>query len=52
MFHEPTWVEPTLGSMIHLMPPSEDRGDLRSITPEGFARAVFLANAPHLRVPA
>ncbi|MGE5166369.1 MAG: hypothetical protein ACM3IH_20425 [Sphingobacteriales bacterium] len=44
MFAEPTRVEPTLGSMIHLMPPSEDRGDLRSITPMGFARAVFRAN--------
>src|SRR4030095_278616 len=28
------------------MPPSADRGDKRSITPEGFARAVFHANAP------
>lgn len=31
-----------------LMPPSADRGDLRSITPAGFARAVFEANAPAL----
>jgi hypothetical protein len=31
--------------MIHKMPPSEDRGDKRSITPMGFARAVFHANA-------
>ncbi len=38
-------VEPLKGSKIHLMPPSEDRGDLRSITPEGFAKAVMLANA-------
>jgi len=45
MFSEPTWVEPTLGSMIHRMPPSEDRGDRRSVTPMGFARAVFAANA-------
>ena len=37
-------VEPTQGSMMHLMPPSEDRGRLRSITPEGFALAVFEAN--------
>jgi hypothetical protein len=29
---------------IHLMPPSADRGDKRSITPAGFARAVFEAN--------
>jgi hypothetical protein len=45
MFSEPTWVEPTLGSMIHKMPPSKDRGDKRSITPMGFAHAVFKANA-------
>ncbi len=37
-------VAPTLGSMMHLMPPSDDRADLRSLTPEGFARAVYLAN--------
>jgi hypothetical protein len=30
---------------IHLMPPSADRADKRSITPAGFARAVFEANA-------
>ena len=30
-------------------PPSKDRGDLRSITPEGFARAVFAANEPWVR---
>jgi hypothetical protein len=29
-----------------LMPPSEDRGNLRSVTPIGFARAVFQANSP------
>jgi hypothetical protein len=29
---------------IHEMPPSADRGDLRSVTPTGFARAVFDAN--------
>ena len=29
---------------IHNMPPSDNRGDLRSITPSGFARAVFEAN--------
>ena len=29
---------------IHSMPPSEDRAYRRSITPEGFARAVWLAN--------
>lgn len=35
--------------LIHHMPPSADRGDKRSITPEGFARAVFQANEPHIR---
>ncbi len=28
-----------------LMPPSPDRGDKRSVTPAGFAEAVFMANA-------
>lgn len=49
LLSEPTWVEPTEGSKMHLLPPSPDRGDLRSETPMGFARAVFEANAPHLR---
>lgn len=31
------------------MPPSADRGDKRSVTPEGWARAVFLANEPWVR---
>lgn len=31
---------------IHEMPPSDDRANLRSETPPGFARAVFLSNAP------
>lgn len=30
------------------MPPSADRGDLRSVTPKGFAEAVFRANRPKL----
>lgn len=46
------WVEPTLGSLMHHLPPSADRGDLRSVTPQGFARAVFEANAPLLTAPA
>ena len=41
--------EPTLGSMMHRLPPSEDRADLRSATPMGFARAVFLFNAQRER---
>lgn len=41
-------VAPILGSKMHLMPPGHDRANERSATPTGFARAVFLANAPHL----
>ncbi len=37
-------VEPTLGSRMHLLPPSADRARRRSITPAGFARAFFRAN--------
>lgn len=37
-------VEPTLGSKIHLFPPSKDRKMLRSITPPGFAKAFYEAN--------
>lgn len=36
--------EPTLGSMMWKLPPSDDRADLRSATPLGFAYAVFQAN--------
>lgn len=36
--------EPTLGALIHRMPPSEDRANKRSVTPLGFAYAVFEAN--------
>lgn len=39
-----TPVEPTLGSMMHKLPPSDDRAIKRSITPLGFARAWFEAN--------
>lgn len=46
---EPRPRKPEKGSMMHLMPPSPDRANLRSATPMGFARAVFEANAPHLR---
>lgn len=31
---------------IHKCPPSAERGNIRSATPEGFARAVYLSNAP------
>jgi len=37
-------VEPTEGSKFHLLPPSEDRSDIRSVTPMGFAWAVYHAN--------
>lgn len=48
VFPHRRWVEPTLGSLFHRTPPSADRGDVRSVTPQGFARAVFAANAPAL----
>lgn len=44
--------DPSLGKpddRIHKCPPSPDRANIRSATPRGFARAVFLSNAPHLR---
>ena len=37
-------VEPTEGSKMHLIAPSEERKTLRSITPPGFAQAFFEAN--------
>lgn len=37
-------VEPTEGSKMHLLPPSDERANLRSATPMGFAFAVFDAN--------
>jgi hypothetical protein len=37
-------VPPVLKSKMHLLSPSKDRANLRSATPEGFARAVFAAN--------
>ena len=45
MFAEATAVEPSMGSMMHKMAPSAERGDLRSVTPMGFAQAVFRANS-------
>lgn len=39
-------VEPVLGSKMHKLPPSDDRQNLRSATPKGFANAVFDANKP------
>lgn len=45
-FREPAMqpVEPVLGSMMHRLPPSENRAALRSVTPAGFAAAFFKAN--------
>lgn len=37
-------VEPVLGGKIWKMPPSDDRAELRSKTPEGFSIACFEAN--------
>jgi len=37
-------IKPVLGSKMHRLPPSEERANLRSATPMGFARAVFEAN--------
>lgn len=37
-------VAPVEGSRMHRLPPSADRGNLRSVTPMGFAGAVMLAN--------
>jgi hypothetical protein len=45
-------VDPVKGSAMHLLPPSDDRSNLRSATPRGFSRAAFIANAPHLRAAA
>jgi hypothetical protein len=37
-------IEATEGSKMHLLPPSDDRAMLRSVTPAGFARAFFEVN--------
>ncbi len=36
--------EPVLGSLMHKLPPSDNRAELRSKTPIGFARAFFAYN--------
>lgn len=41
---KPKPVKPVEGSRMHSLGPSTDRAALRSITPQGFARAVFEAN--------
>ena len=43
------WQKPAgVKQSVWKMPPSADRGDKRSVTPPGFARAVFQANTQHL----
>lgn len=37
-------VEPTAGSKLWRLPPSEERWKLRSMTPQGFAKAFYQAN--------
>jgi hypothetical protein len=37
---------------IHKAPPGPERANFRSATPMGFARAVYFANAPHLKASA
>lgn len=39
-------LHPVLGSKMHLLSPSEERANLRSATPMGFAQAVFQTNCP------
>jgi hypothetical protein len=45
-----TTLPPPSATYIHHMAPSDDRANLRSATPKGFARAVYEANAPHLKL--
>jgi hypothetical protein len=44
-----TPVKPTQGMKLYWLGPSEDRANLRSETPTGFARAVFKANDPQIK---
>ena len=43
-----TSVKPTQGMKLYWLRPSEERANLRSVTPSGFARAVFKANDPQI----
>jgi hypothetical protein len=43
---EPRPAPITDADYIHRLPPSEQRADLRSVTPKGFALAVYQANRP------
>ncbi len=42
---EPLPVFPVHGSKMHRLPPTEDRAELRAVTPIGFSQAVFGANS-------
>lgn len=43
------WGMPSPDDRIHKATPGPERADFRSATPMGFAHAVFLSNAPHLK---
>lgn len=45
----PKRVDPIEGSKMHFVSPSPERKNIRSVTPEGFARAVFAANCKQTR---
>ena len=42
---------PTLGSKMHLLPPGPDRAAKRSVTPQGVARALYLAISGEEKLP-
>lgn len=46
---EKTPVIPWEGSKMHHLPPTQDRADIRSLTPAGFARAVFKTHHERVR---
>jgi hypothetical protein len=46
---EKTPVFPWEGSKMHHLPPTQDRADIRSLTPAGFARAVFETHHQRIR---
>jgi hypothetical protein len=46
---EPSWWLGAPDNRIHDAQPGPERANFRSATPIGFARAVFRANAPHLK---
>lgn len=46
--HKPIELDPDTHDRIHKAAPSPERTDIRSVTPRGFAQAVFEHNAPDL----